>query len=185
METRGCVIFFLSGAPDTVGFCDCNSNGCVQAYTMAPHAQKIRVLRVLCREDFSMQSAESFVDDLKQALSWLDGHFIYTAQQLKALQTSMKWKGVARRAVKARWLRVCCKALAASTALKGTGQVWKRGEEKRMLCCWAWQLHTPAAGSCKVQPKPAVERMYACAMFVLSMFFYPVACECVAGNHKA
>ena len=68
---------------------------------MAPNAQKIRVLRVLCREDFSMQSAESFVDDLKQALSWLDGHFIYTPQQLKALQMSMKWQGVARRAVKA------------------------------------------------------------------------------------
>ena len=69
---------------------------------MAPNAQKIRVLRVLCREDFSMQSAESFVEDLKQALAWLDGHFIYTPQQLKALQMSMRWQGVARRAVKAR-----------------------------------------------------------------------------------
>jgi hypothetical protein len=72
----------------------------VPAYTMAPNAQKIRVLRVLCREDFSMQSAESFVDDLKQALSWLDGHFIYTPQQLRSLQVSMKWQGVARRAIK-------------------------------------------------------------------------------------
>ena len=69
---------------------------------MAPKAEKIRVLRVLCREDFSMQSAESFVDDLKQAMTWLDGHFIYTPQQLKALQMSMKWQGVARRAIKVR-----------------------------------------------------------------------------------
>ena len=71
-----------------------------QAYTMAPKAEKIRVLRVLCREDFSMQSAESFVDDLKQAMTWLDGHFIYTPQQLKALQMSMKWQGVAHRFIK-------------------------------------------------------------------------------------
>ena len=73
---------------------------------MAPHAEKIRVLRVLCREDFSMQSAESFVDDLKQAMSWLDGHYIYTPQQLKLMQTSMKWQGLARRAIKARPTRL-------------------------------------------------------------------------------
>ena len=72
---------------------------------MAPNAQRICVLRVVCREDFSMQSAESFVDDLKQALSWLDGHFIYTPQQLKALQLSLRWQGAMRRAVKAR--RLC------------------------------------------------------------------------------
>ena len=70
---------------------------------MAPNAQKICVLRVVCREDFSVQSAESFVEDLKQALAWLDGHFICAPQQLKALQTSIRWQGDARRAVKARW----------------------------------------------------------------------------------
>ena len=67
---------------------------------MAPDAQRICVLRVVCREEFSMQSAESLVKDLKQALAWLDSHFIYTPQQLKALQA--KWQGVAQRAVKAR-----------------------------------------------------------------------------------
>lgn len=71
---------------------------------MAPNAQRICVLRVVCREEFSMESAESFVEDLKQALAWLDSHFIYTPQQLKALQIYMRWQGAARRAVKARAL---------------------------------------------------------------------------------
>ena len=69
---------------------------------MAPNAQRICVLRVVCREEFSMESAESFVADLKQALAWLDSHFIYTPQQLKALQIYMRWQGAAQRAVKAR-----------------------------------------------------------------------------------
>ena len=71
---------------------------------MAPNAQRICVLRVVCREEFSMESAESFVQDLKQALAWLDSHFIYTPQQLKALQIYMRWQGAAQRAVKARWV---------------------------------------------------------------------------------
>lgn len=33
----------------------------VPAYTLAPGAEHIRVLRALCREDFSIQSAEMCV----------------------------------------------------------------------------------------------------------------------------
>jgi len=42
----------------------------------------VQVLRVLCREDFSIQSAKMFVADLKTALKWLDAHFIYTPEQV-------------------------------------------------------------------------------------------------------
>lgn len=42
----------------------------------------VQVLRVLCREDFSIQSAKMFVSDLKMALEWLDAHFIYTPEQV-------------------------------------------------------------------------------------------------------
>ena len=41
----------------------------------------VRVLRVLCREDFSIQSAKMFAADLKMAIDWLDAHFIYTQEQ--------------------------------------------------------------------------------------------------------
>jgi glutamate decarboxylase len=58
----------------------------VPAYTLAPGAEHIRVLRVLCREDFSVQSADMFVNDLKMALDWLDAHFIYTPEQIKQLE---------------------------------------------------------------------------------------------------
>jgi hypothetical protein len=45
-------------------------------------AQKLKVLRVLCREEFSIASAKTFVDDVKQAMEWLSGHYIYTPEQV-------------------------------------------------------------------------------------------------------
>ncbi len=44
--------------------------------------QTIRVLRVLCREEFSVAAAKTFVDDLKRAMQWLTGHFMYTPEQV-------------------------------------------------------------------------------------------------------
>ena len=44
--------------------------------------QHIRVLRVLCREEFSVAAAKTFVDDLKRAMQWLTGHFLYTPEQV-------------------------------------------------------------------------------------------------------
>ena len=43
------------------------------------------MLRVLCREDFSIQSARMFVADVKTALEWLDAHFIYTPKQARLM----------------------------------------------------------------------------------------------------
>lgn len=44
--------------------------------------QAIRVLRVLCREEFSISSARTFVEDVKHAMEWLTGHYIYTPEQV-------------------------------------------------------------------------------------------------------
>ncbi|KZO97148.1 glutamate decarboxylase [Calocera viscosa TUFC12733] len=44
----------------------------VPAYTMAPHAEQIKLLRVVVREDFSRHRCEVFVRDLKDAVDFLD-----------------------------------------------------------------------------------------------------------------
>jgi len=61
--------------------CRCLHRFCMDADALAPGAEMIRVLRVLCREDFSIQSAKMFAADLKMAIDWLDAHFIYTPEQ--------------------------------------------------------------------------------------------------------
>jgi glutamate decarboxylase len=44
----------------------------VPAYTMPPNAEEIAVLRVVVREDFSMDMAENFIENMKQILEELD-----------------------------------------------------------------------------------------------------------------
>jgi glutamate decarboxylase len=46
----------------------------VPAYTMAPNAEKVSLLRVVVREDFSRSLGERLVTDLKRVLQNLDGH---------------------------------------------------------------------------------------------------------------
>ena len=48
----------------------------------AGSGQAIRVLRVLCREEFGIASAKSFVEDVQRAMEWLSGHYIYTPEQV-------------------------------------------------------------------------------------------------------
>lgn len=52
--------------------------------TVTPNfaVKAIRVLRVLCREEFSISSARTFVEDIKNAMEWLTGHYIYTPEQV-------------------------------------------------------------------------------------------------------
>lgn len=45
----------------------------VPAYTMAPDAQEVTLLRVVVREDFSRQLADRLIVDMKKALEYLDG----------------------------------------------------------------------------------------------------------------
>jgi len=44
----------------------------VPAYTMAPHAEKVKLLRVVVREDFSRSRCENFIRDLRAAIKELD-----------------------------------------------------------------------------------------------------------------
>lgn len=44
----------------------------VPAYTMAPHAQTLKLLRVVVREDFSLTRAHTFLRDLLDAIKLLD-----------------------------------------------------------------------------------------------------------------
>lgn len=44
----------------------------VPAYTMAPHAGELKLLRVVVREDFSRHRCETFVRDLREAIDTLD-----------------------------------------------------------------------------------------------------------------
>lgn len=43
----------------------------VPAYTMAPHSEKLRLMRVVVREDFSRNRCDSLVADVKLALKTL------------------------------------------------------------------------------------------------------------------
>ena len=45
-------------------------------------AQAIRVLRVLCREEFGIASAKTFVEDVQRSMEWLTSHYIYTPEQV-------------------------------------------------------------------------------------------------------
>ncbi|ETW78814.1 glutamate decarboxylase/sphingosine phosphate lyase [Heterobasidion irregulare TC 32-1] len=44
----------------------------VPAYTMAPHSDKLKLLRVVVREDFSRSRCETFIRDLTAAVKFLD-----------------------------------------------------------------------------------------------------------------
>ena len=40
------------------------------------------MLRVLCREEFGIASAKTFVEDVQRSLEWLTSHYIYTPEQV-------------------------------------------------------------------------------------------------------
>lgn len=46
----------------------------VPAYTLAPNAEKIAVLRVVCREGFSRDMVEMLLADIGRATDWLESH---------------------------------------------------------------------------------------------------------------
>ena len=55
----------------------------VPAYTMAPHSEKLKLLRVVVREDFSRSRCDSLVADIKQAVETLK------AQEPKEIEKHM------------------------------------------------------------------------------------------------
>ncbi|KAJ4373417.1 hypothetical protein N0V83_003712 [Neocucurbitaria cava] len=44
----------------------------VPAYTMAPHSEKMKMLRVVVREDFTRSRCDALIADFKLALQTLD-----------------------------------------------------------------------------------------------------------------
>jgi glutamate decarboxylase len=56
----------------------------VPAYHLAPDAGHITLLRCVVREDLSMSMADELIDDIDRAIQWLDHHFVFNDNTLKA-----------------------------------------------------------------------------------------------------
>ena len=61
----------------------------IPAYTMSPNAEHIKLLRAVIREDMSMASAETFVENLAATIDYLDVHF---SRAEKAAEASLERK---------------------------------------------------------------------------------------------
>jgi hypothetical protein len=59
----------------------------VPAYTLARANDARKVLRIVCRWDFSPQLAAELLEDFQEALEYLDCHYIYTKDQLEEIQS--------------------------------------------------------------------------------------------------
>lgn len=44
----------------------------VPAYTMAPHSEKLKLMRVVVREDFSKSRCDALINDIRFAIGYLD-----------------------------------------------------------------------------------------------------------------
>lgn len=67
----------------------------VPAYTMAPDAQHVTLLRVVVREDFSRSLADRLVTDIKRVLAYLDARPSKLIQAVtEAVQAESKEKAV-------------------------------------------------------------------------------------------
>lgn len=60
------------------------------AYSMAPNAQHVTLLRAVVREDMSMQMVDALVRDIEEAVAWLDSHIILTTTQVEALKQEFR-----------------------------------------------------------------------------------------------
>ena len=53
------------------------------AYTMAPDAQKVKLLRAVVREDFSMALCDKLIADIHRAIDYLDHHLSMSPKELE------------------------------------------------------------------------------------------------------
>ena len=53
----------------------------VPAYTMAPHSEKLKLMRVVVREDFSRARCDTLISDIKQSLDALKDMDAKTVEQ--------------------------------------------------------------------------------------------------------
>lgn len=61
----------------------------VPAYHLAPDAGHITLLRCVVREDLSMAMADELIDDIDRAIEWLDHHYVFNDNTLKAHDSRM------------------------------------------------------------------------------------------------
>jgi glutamate decarboxylase len=64
----------------------------VPAYTMAPHTENLKLLRVVVREDFSRTRCDQLIDDVKLVLGILDD---MDKNEIKTFQNYIKKHGTA------------------------------------------------------------------------------------------
>eukprot|EP01025_Chloroclados_australasicus_P008035 TRINITY_DN12763_c1_g1_i1.p2 TRINITY_DN12763_c1_g1~~TRINITY_DN12763_c1_g1_i1.p2 ORF type:complete len:494 (-),score=65.96 TRINITY_DN12763_c1_g1_i1:429-1910(-) len=55
---------------------------CLPAYTMAPNARHVKLLRAVIREDMTISMIDELVKDVERAVKWLDTHFTFTQEQM-------------------------------------------------------------------------------------------------------
>ncbi|KAI5450570.1 hypothetical protein NCC49_003025 [Naganishia albida] len=76
-------------------------NWIVPAYTMAPHAEGLKLLRIVCRLDFSRSRAAALVRDIEQVCAFLDTQDKETiAAWFKDHQTAKETHAKGRRGTK-------------------------------------------------------------------------------------
>jgi len=57
----------------------------VPAYALAKSNEDRKVLRIVCRWDFNPTLAAELIEDLKEALDYLETHHIYSQEQLEEI----------------------------------------------------------------------------------------------------
>jgi glutamate decarboxylase len=62
----------------------------VPAYTMAPHSEKMKMLRVVVREDFTKSRCDALLGDFKLALQTLDSQDAKKIEEDKQYRMSMR-----------------------------------------------------------------------------------------------
>lgn len=76
-------------------FREANKTIIVPAYTMAPHSESLKLMRVVVREDFSKSRCDALIQDFKyaiEALDKMDKHKVEMNKEHMAQQAINKWR---------------------------------------------------------------------------------------------
>eukprot|EP01024_Parvocaulis_polyphysoides_P027583 TRINITY_DN24984_c0_g1_i10.p1 TRINITY_DN24984_c0_g1~~TRINITY_DN24984_c0_g1_i10.p1 ORF type:complete len:361 (-),score=43.40 TRINITY_DN24984_c0_g1_i10:947-2029(-) len=64
---------------------------CLPAYTMAPNARHIKLLRAVIREDMTISMIDELAKDIERAVTWLDTHFTFTKDQMNMFREKFQY----------------------------------------------------------------------------------------------
>eukprot|EP01024_Parvocaulis_polyphysoides_P053449 TRINITY_DN5326_c0_g1_i1.p1 TRINITY_DN5326_c0_g1~~TRINITY_DN5326_c0_g1_i1.p1 ORF type:complete len:424 (-),score=48.29 TRINITY_DN5326_c0_g1_i1:236-1318(-) len=64
---------------------------CLPAYTMAPNARHVKLLRAVIREDMTVSMIDELAKDIKRAVEWLDTHFLFTKDQMNMFREKFQY----------------------------------------------------------------------------------------------